>query len=124
MEWDGWPNQGYPCCHCGALGHDDSDCPTLKPVGMPSREALEALLKEGLAWSDRHYGGDEVRMAPLVVDDLANALRALLASHATTEAEAFTAGMRAGPCADDRWTPEYENEALAAHRKQKGRVTP
>ncbi len=27
MEWDNWPNSGYPCRWCGELGHDDGDCP-------------------------------------------------------------------------------------------------
>jgi len=30
MEWDHWPNQGYPCYHCGKHypDHDQSECPT------------------------------------------------------------------------------------------------
>lgn len=26
MEWDHWPNQGYPCKYCGKLGHDEEEC--------------------------------------------------------------------------------------------------
>lgn len=49
MEWDHWPNEGYPCKYCGQLGHDEEQCgkkAALPPVTEATRtvESIAAIL--------------------------------------------------------------------------------
>lgn len=52
MEWDHWPNQGYPCKYCQQLGHDEEECPKKEIMAVDYSEAAR-IMNEKIAQEER-----------------------------------------------------------------------
>jgi len=55
MEWDSWPNQGYPCQECKRIGECASTCKTREndPIKRDYCSECGSELPSHVAWNPR-----------------------------------------------------------------------